>query len=210
MIEVLVVDDHEVVRHGLIRIISGATGMRVKAQASNAEEALARFAEERFDVVLLDISLPDRSGLAVLEEIREQNPDQQVLILTMHPEKQYAIRALRLGAAGYLTKDGAMDELLAALRTIAAGRRYITPGVAEQLTREILGDGDRPRHLLLSEREHRVFIEIARGRSLKEIAALLGVSEKTVSTYRARLLDKLGMTNNAEAVRYAVENQLID
>ncbi len=208
MTRVMIVDDHEVVRQGLRRIISAAPGLEAKAEAASGAEALALLRAEEFDVVLLDISLPDANGLTLLEAMHEIHPGLQVLVLTMHPEKQYAIRALRLGAAGYLTKDSASEELLAALQTVAAGQRYITPGVAEQLTREVLGEEERPLHLSLSAREYRVFLDISRGVSLKVISGTLNVSEKTVSTYRARMLEKMGMTNNAEVVRYAVENQL--
>jgi two-component system, NarL family, invasion response regulator UvrY len=210
MISVLVIDDHDVVRQGLTRIISAAEGLSVKGEASTAAQAMKLFKEDDFDVVLLDISLPDLNGLSLLDEMRILRPGQQVLVLTMHPEKQYAIRALRQGAAGYLTKDSASEELLEALLRVASGQRYITPGVAEQLTKEALGERDRPPHLTLSKREFSVMLEVASGLSLKEIAALLDVSDKTVSTYRTRLLEKMGMTNNAELVRYAVENHLVE
>ncbi len=208
MTRVLIVDDHEVVRQGLRRIISAAPGLEVKAEAATGAQALALLQAEEFDVVLLDISLPDANGLTLLDSMREIHPELQVLVLTMHPEKQYAIRALRQGAAGYLTKDSASEELLAALKAVGAGQRHITPGVAEQLTREVLGEEERPLHLSLSPREYRVFVEIARGVSLKVISGNLDVSEKTVSTYRARMMEKMGMTNNAEVVRYAVEHRL--
>lgn len=208
-ISVLVVDDHEVVRQGLTRIISASPGLFVKAEAANGAQALAALRETDVDVVLLDISLPDVNGLTLLKSMYEIRPKLNVLVLTMHPEKQYAIRTLRLGASGYLTKESASEELLAALEAVASGRRYITPGVAEQLTREILGEGDQAPHLSLSNREYRVFLEIARGHSLKVISGMLDVSEKTVSTYRARMLEKMNMGNNAEVVRYAVENKLV-
>ena len=210
MISVLVVDDHEVVRQGLTRIISSAEGLSVKDEASTAAQAMKLFRENDYDGVLLDISLPDLNGLSLLDEMRNLRPGQQVLVLTMHPEEQYAIRALHQGAAGYLTKDSASEELLEALQRVASGQRYITPGVAEQLRKEVLGERERPPHLALSKREFSVLLEVASGLSLKEIAALLDVSEKTVTTYRARLLEKMGMTNNAELVRYAVENHLVE
>ncbi len=207
---ILVVDDHGIVRDGIRLILSADDELEVAGEAGSGSEALARLRAEPFDAVLLDIHMPDRSGIDVLGEIKEQWPDLPVLMLSMYPEEQYAIRALRFGASGYLTKDSASDELLTALRSVLAGNRFVTASLAQLLADEVLGEGQRPAHERLSPREYQVLIGLARGRSIKEIGAELFLSPKTISTYRSRVLEKLALSSNAELTRYAVENSLID
>jgi len=210
MIRVLVVDDHAVVREGLKRIIAEASGMMVGGEAADGPEALRLVMSEPWDAVVLDVTMPGRSGLDVLKEIRRQQPHLPVLILSMHGEEQYAIRALKAGAAGYMTKESASDQLVAAIRRVAGGRRHISPSLAEQLAVDIGRDTDQPLHAALSDREHEVLCLIGSGHTLSEIARRLSVSVKTVSTYRARMLDKMSMHNNAQLTHYAIRSGLVD
>jgi len=210
MIRVLIADDHPIVREGLRQILSETDDILVVDEASNGKEVLDYTWNNTYDVILLDISMPGRDGLEVLRELKRHKPKLPVLILSMYPEEHYAIRVLRGGASGYLTKSSAPDELISAIRKVATGRKYISSTLAERLTYELDRDADRPAHESLSDREYQVMHMIASGKTIKEIAEELCLSVKTVSTYRSRILEKMTLKNNAEIVLYAVQNKLVD
>jgi DNA-binding NarL/FixJ family response regulator len=210
MIRVLIADDHAVVRQGLKQILGGTPEMLVAGEATNGQEVLDKVRAETWDVVVLDISMPDRSGLDVLKQLRSERPKLPVLVLSMHSEDQYAVRVLKAGASGYLTKDSAPDELVKAIRKVVSGGRYVSSFLAEKLAFEIGTDSSRLPHETLSDREFQVLRLIAAGKSVTEIAAELYLSPKTVSTYRARLLQKMNLGTTAELMHYAMQNHLID
>ncbi len=209
MIRVLIADDHAVVRAGVKQILADTADIQVVAEANNGQEAIGLARKGICDVVLLDLSMPGRGGLETLKELKDEMPRLPVLILTMHPEDQYAIRTIRAGASGYLTKQGVPDELITAIRTVSAGRRYITPAVAEKLADEVKHDADQPLHALLSNREYQILIMIAQGKTVSQIGSELNLSVKTISTYRARVLEKMEMRSNAELTHYAFQQQLV-
>jgi DNA-binding NarL/FixJ family response regulator len=208
MPDFLVVDDHPVVRKGICQILEEVPGKVQIKEASDASDALKNLRAGKFDMVLLDINLPGRGGLDLLEDIKGLDPEVRVLIISMYPEAQYAIRSLKTGASGYLTKESAPNELLAAVGKILGGGRYITQSIAEKIFDAI--DQKGPPHDLLSNRELEVLIQIAKGRSLKDIGDLLALSEKTISTYRSRIMDKMQLNSNADIVRYALQHKLIE
>lgn len=208
--EILVVDDHLVVREGLKRILEDSDDCAVAAEAGNVADALAWLRKRPFDLVLLDISLPERSGLELLKTMKQEFPRLPVLVLSAYREDHYAVRALKEGADGYLNKESASDSLVAAIRKVASGGKYLTPALAERIALEIGTRSDRPFHETLSDREFEILKLIARGESLKDIADQLRISPKTVTTYRARILEKSGLASNAELTRYMVENNLLD
>jgi two-component system invasion response regulator UvrY len=210
MLRVFVADDHPVFRHGLKDIIDETTDIRVVDEASDGLSAIEKTRHEHFDAVILDISMPGKDGLEVLREIKQEQPGTPVLILSMHPEDQYAVHALRAGASGYLTKDSPPEELIVAIRRISAGGRYISSTLAEHLADYIQLDGKRAAANNLSQREDQVARLFASGKTASEIATELSLSVKTVSTHRARILDKLGVKNNAELTRYAMKNGMVD
>ncbi len=210
MKRVLIVDDHAIVREGVKNILAKMGEFEIPDEASTGWEAIASVSKNDYDIVLLDIGLPDKSGLEVLEEIKIRKPEMPVLILTMHAEKQYAVRVLRAGASGYMTKNTLPELLAEAVRKILNGDQYLPQGVAEQLRLEVGKDATRPLHTSLSDREFQILIRIAKGLSLKEIAGELNISDKTVSTYRTRIQEKMNMNANAELIRYVVENGLLD
>lgn len=210
MIRILIADDHAVVREGIKTIIAGQSSMIVEDEAASGQEALSRLAGKNYDVVLLDISMPGKSGLDVLEEIKTLHPKLPVLILSMHPEEQYAVRTLRAGASGYLTKASAPQELIQAIQKVSKGGKYVTLSLAEKLAFEIDADAERPSHEKLSNREYQVMLLLASGQSVSEAADKLCLSSKTVATYRTRILEKMNMKKNAELTLYAVRNKLID
>jgi DNA-binding NarL/FixJ family response regulator len=210
MIKILIADDHAIVRKGLKQIIAETADMDVSDEASTGHEALSKILSNEYDVVVLDISMPDRDGVDILKQIKKDRPELPVLVLTMHPEEQYAIRVLSAGAAGYLTKESAPDELVTALRKVSSGRKYISPMLAEQLASRLERNTDRPLHETLSDREYQVMCRIASGKTVKEIAGELFLSVKTISTYRTRILGKMRMDNNAELTRYAIKFGLVD
>ena len=210
MIRVLIADDHAVVRQGLKQILGDTPEMLVAGEATNGQEALDRVRAEAWDVVVLDISLPDRSGLDILKELQSERPKLPVLVLSMYSEDQFAVRVLKAGARGYLTKDSAPDELVKAIRKVVSGGTYVSAFLAEKLAFEIGTDSSKLPHEALSDREFQVLRLIAAGKSVKEIAAELYLSVKTVSTYRARLLQKMNLETNAELIHYAIQNHLID
>ena len=205
--KILIVDDHAIFRDGLRRILSDEFKGATFGDAANATEALDRVWKEKWDVVLLDITMHGRTGLDVLKEIRSSASDLPVLILSAHPEEQYAVRLLRAGATGYLTKESASHELCKAVRKLLGGGKYISPSLAEQLAAEIQSPQRDP-HETLSNREYQVMLLIAAGKVPKEIGSELSLSAKTISTYRTRILEKLKLRNNAEIMRYVVERKL--
>jgi DNA-binding NarL/FixJ family response regulator len=208
MYRVLLVDDHEVVRKGLRAILDDRfTGIAI-AEASSGDEALAALAGAGFDAVILDLSMPGRSGIDLLAEIKHRFPRLPVLIMSLHGEEQFAVRALRAGASGYLTKSAAPEQLIHAFERIVRGGRYISETVAERLAVAAGGEAGAP-HDQLSQREFEVMCGIASGETVGEIAERMHLSAKTVSTYRARLLDKMGMATNSELTRYAIQNGLV-
>jgi two-component system, NarL family, invasion response regulator UvrY len=208
MIRLLIADDHAVVRRGLKQILTAEPDMDVIGEAADGEELLALARQVRPDMFIIDITMPRRSGLETLKELRERDPRSRALILSMHPEDQYAVRVLKAGAAGYLTKDSAPYELVDAVRKIMAGGRYLSPTLAEQLAFGVAGEHE-PTHEQLSDREYQVLCLLASGKCAGDVADELALSVKTVSTYRRRLLDKLGMKNNAELTRYAFNKRLV-
>ena len=210
MLRVLVVDDHAVVRAGLNRIINDAPGMSVGAEAGDAAEALDQLRAGSFDAVVLDLDLPGRGGLELLGDIKREYPELPVLILSFHAETAYAVPALQAGADGYLMKDSGTGELVAAIEKVVSGGKFVTASVAEQLATAVGADAKRPRHAALSEREHEVFRLIGSGLSVSQIAAKLALSVKTVSTYRARVLEKMDLQNNAQLTHYAIKHLLVE
>lgn len=207
---IIVCDDHPIVREGLARIIQAESDVDSVHEADNAQHLLDLVRDRAWDLVVLDVTLPGRNGLDVLRQLKQERPRMPVLMLSVHAADQYAVRALRAGASGYLTKDLAPNELIKAVRTVTRGHKYLTAEVAERLAHDLERPADRPRHECLSEREFEVFVLIASGRSVKEIAAELCLSDKTISTYRARILEKLDLRSSAEIVRYAVRESLVD
>jgi two-component system, NarL family, invasion response regulator UvrY len=210
MIRVLIADDHAVVRQGVKQIISTTKDIEVAAEAANGQEVLDRIWKENFDVIVLDIKMPGRDGVDVLKQIKAWKPKLPVLVLSMHPEEQYAVRVLKAGASGYVTKETDPEEMLRAIRVAAQGRKYVTPALAEQLANGISLDSDRPPHEALSDREYQVMCMIARGKTATEIAEELALSVKTVSSYRTRLLAKLHLKNNAELTHYVLTRNLLE
>jgi DNA-binding NarL/FixJ family response regulator len=209
MIRLLICDDHAIVRQGLKQILADAPDLDVVAEAGAGPEAIARVRGGGIDVVLLDIALPGRDGLDVLKQLHQEFPKLPVLIVSTYPEKQYALRSLRLGAAGYLNKGADPAELIAAIRKVAQGGMFVSPTVAETLASAMRKDAGQPPHELLSQREYQVFIQIAAGRSLTQIAEQLSLSLNTVSTYRARVMEKIGTHNDVETALYAVRHHLV-
>jgi len=210
MIRALIADDHAVVRRGLKELLTDSHKISVGAEVGTAREALEQVRAGRWDVVILDINLPDRNGLDLLRDLKREHPDLPVLILTVSPEDQFAIRALRAGAAGYLTKASAPAQLVDAVEKVVQGGRYVSPAVAERLAVFIGSESDCAPHETLSDREYQVTRMIASGKTVSQIAGEMNLSVKTISTYRARVLDKMGMRTNAELTSYAVRNQLVD
>jgi two-component system, NarL family, invasion response regulator UvrY len=208
MIKVIIVDDHPVVRRGLKQIIEDEPDMEVAGEAKNAGECFSLVRKTDCTLVLLDITLPDKSGFDVLKQLKYEYPGLPVLILSAHPEDMYGLRLIKAGASGYLMKEGAPDELVKAIRKVNAGGKYVSASLAEELVSH-LGAFDKPPHENLSNREFQILCMIAQGKTLKSIAGELCVSEKTVSTYRSRLMEKMKMTNNFELIRYVAEHHLI-
>lgn len=206
---VLIADDHAIVRRGLKETIRETFPKAIFGEASTAQEALERVRQQDWDIVILDISMPGRSGLDILADLKRLRTKLPVLFLSMHPEEQYARRSLKAGAAGYLTKESIPDELKTAVRRVSAGGRYVSASLAERLAFDLREGGDLPVHELLSDREFQVLRMIAEGKTIKNIADDLSLSVKTVSTYRARILEKTGLKTTAELIRYALQAQLV-
>jgi DNA-binding NarL/FixJ family response regulator len=210
MIKVCVVDDHAVVREGLKRIIAENPGMAVTAEASDGNEAIRVIKSQPCDVVLLDITMPNRSGLDLLKQLHSESPKLPVLVLSMHSEDQYAVRVLRAGAAGYLTKESAPAKLVQAIRKVVRGGKYVSTTLAEKLVHDLDSKSTKAPHEILSDREYQVLCLIASGKTVTIIAEELALSVKTISTYRVRILEKLNMNNSAELTRYAIKEGLVD
>ncbi len=207
---VLIADDHTVVRHGLQEILNRKFTDVEAVEAKDSREAMQQFGARRWDLVLLDINMPGRSGLDVLEEMKRLQPRTPVLVLSAYPEQEFAIRAIKLGASAYLNKQSAFDELIAAVKKALAGGRYITTSLAERMADSLGSPDSGAPHETLSNREFQVLRLIAVGRSIKEIAAELNLSEKTIGTYRARISEKIGLSTNVELTRYALQHNLVD
>ena len=208
MIRILIADDHAIVRKGLKQILEENEDMAVTAEAADGVEALHKIREGEFEVVLLDISMPGKSGIDVLKQIRVEKPRLPVLILSIYPEDQYAVRLLKAGAAGYLTKETAPAEVVNAVRRVAGGKKHISPAVAEMLADGIGATPGQAPHETLSDREYQIFIQLAAASTVSEIAAAMNLSVKTVSTYRSRILEKMHLHNNAEMMHYVIERRL--
>jgi DNA-binding NarL/FixJ family response regulator len=209
VIKVLIADDHPIVRQGLRQILLGVSDMTLAGEAINGEEALDQVRSGSCDVLVLDISMPNRSGFDVLKELKHEQPTLPVLVFSVHGEEQFAVRALKAGASGYLSKENAPTELIKAIRKVVGGGKYISLSLAETLAFGLGTSIDRPRHEILSDREFQVMQMMASGKTFTEIADSLSLSVKTVSTYRARILEKMSLKTNAELIRYAIENRLV-
>ena len=207
--KILITDDHAVVRQGLKQILHEEFTRAEFGEATNAQEAIDRLWRENWDVVVLDITMPGRSGLEVLKEIKKSRPKLPVLVLSMHPEDQFAVRILKIGASGYMTKESAPNELVGAVKKVIAGGRYVSPALAEKMASYLAVDVQTPPHERLSDREFLVLRLIASGKTPTAIAKELALSVKTISTYRMRILEKMSMSNNAELPHYAIQNQLV-
>jgi DNA-binding NarL/FixJ family response regulator len=208
MIRVLLADDHAIVREGLRRLLGSASDIEIAGEAATGDEALDRLGSGRVDVLLLDISMPGKNFLDLLREVKQRHPRTRVLVLSGHAEDEYAVRALRAGASGYVAKERSPQELLAAIRKAQGGGRYVSPTLAEQLAAGVADDGDAVPHAALSDREYQVLQLLGAGLSVKEIGGRLGLSAKTVSTYRQRILEKLDLKTTADLIRYAVQRHL--
>lgn len=211
MIKVLIADDHAVVRSGLRQILDETAGeIRVEGEAVNGREVLEKVQARDWDVLVLDITMPGRSGLDILKDLRQLKPGLPVLILSMHAEEQFATRLLKAGAAGYLNKESAPEELVKAIRKVYGGGKYVSAAQAERMVSELTGDSDKPPHELLSDREYEILCLIASGNTATQIAKQLSLSVKTVSTYRSRMLEKMHLSSNAQLTHYAIKNELVD
>ena len=210
MLKILVADDHMVVRKGLKQILGEVPDMIVAGEASDGPKTLHMVQEDHYDLVLLDIAMPGISGLDVLKQLKSEKPDLPVLMLSMYPEEQYAVRTLKAGASGYLTKESASDELIAAIRKVCSGGKYVTASLAEKLASCLDTYSEKPVHERLSDREYQVVRMIASGKTVTEIADALSLSVKTISTNRSRALIKMGMKTNAEMTYYAIKHGLVE
>ncbi len=212
MAQILIADDHAVVRRGVKQILEEEPGLKVLGQATNGYEVIQNIQEKNWDILILDITLPDRNGLDVLKEVKSLRPDLPVLILSIHPEEEFAVRALKLKASGDVAKGSVPEELVLATKMILKGHRYISPSLTEKIASylELDNDVDKSLHERLSKREKEVLIMIASGKSIKSISEQMYLSPKTVSTYRARILEKLNLKTTAGLIRYAIENCLVD
>jgi DNA-binding NarL/FixJ family response regulator len=208
VIRVVIADDHTILREGLRQLLTSASDMEVVGEAADGHEALARVRNLDFDVLLLDMSMPGKSGIELIKQVKSEKPKLRVLVLSMHEETQYAVRAIKAGASGYVTKDSAGTQLVTAIRKVAAGGAFISAEVAEQLALSAMPDAEGPPHTRLSDREFEVFQRLVAGESVTDIAASLNLSGKTVSTHKARLMEKLGLDNQADLVRYAMKHGL--
>ncbi len=209
MIKILIVDDHALIREGLKRIFGETSDLCVAGEASDSQTALSKISEQHFDIVILDLSLPGRSGLDTLKQLKCLKPDLPVLVLSIYPESQYGIRVLKAGAAGYLTKDSSPETLIQSIRKITSGGKVVTDTLAEKLVAQLNHPPEQPLHETLSDREYQVLLAIANGKTAKAISADLNLSVKTISTYRTRLLQKMKLKNNTEIICYAVRHGLV-
>jgi len=210
VIKIVIADDHPIVRAGLKQILADASDIEVVAEAGDGHEILKLIRKGRIDVVLLDITMPGLMGLDALKQISLENPKLPILVLSMHPEEQYAIRVLKAGASGYLTKAAAPEQLIGAIRKVSRGGRYVSPALAEKLAFGLQTGATGLPHEVLSDREYQVLCLISSGKTVKEIAEELALSEKTISTYRTRILEKMNMKSNAELTHYGIKHNLVD
>jgi two-component system invasion response regulator UvrY len=208
MLKILIADDHPVVRRGLKQIIAEISDMVVADEATDGWEVLSKVRAGDYDVVLLDITMPGKNGIDVLTQLKCEKPSLPILVLSMHPEEQFAVRALRAGASGYLTKESAPNELVTAIQKVSSGGMYVSPSLAEELA-SVIQQSEKLPHKSLSNREYQVMCLFASGKTATEIAKEMSLSVKTISTYRSRILEKMGMKNNAQFIRYAVKNRLV-
>ena len=209
MIRILIADDHSIVREGLKQIVAESPEMAVRGEAVNGQQVLELVHKTDYDLILLDIAMPGRGGIDTLKQLKIEKPEIPVLILSMYPEDQYAVRAIKAGASGYLTKESAPEELIGAIKKVAQGGKYVSTDLAEKLVENLGKNTEKPDHTMLSDREYQVMIMIATGKTVKEIADELSLSVKTISTNRARALKKMGMKNNAEFAYYAIKLGLV-
>jgi two-component system invasion response regulator UvrY len=209
MATVLIADDHALIRNGLKQLLADDHSIREIGESKSGRETIDKLQEQRWDLLILDINMPDRSGIDILRQVRATHPHTKVLVLSGFPEKQYAVNVLRAGASGYLNKEMAPEELLAAVHNVLMGRRYVSPALAELLVNGLDEDQDKPMHARLSEREFQIFRKLAAGQAVSDIANELCISVKTVSTYRSRVLEKMSFTSNADLTAYALRNEII-
>jgi len=210
MIRIVLADDHTILREGLKQVLSAASDLSIVGEARDGHEVLERVRELEFDVLLLDLSMPGKSGIELIKQVRAEKPRLRIMVLSMHQETQYAVRAIRAGASGYLTKEGASAQLVSAIRRVAGGGAFITAAVAEQLALGAMPHADGPPHNMLSDREFQVFRLLVAGKTVSEIAGQLNLSVKTVSTHKARIMQKMSLSNPTELIRYAIQHGLIE
>jgi two-component system, NarL family, invasion response regulator UvrY len=209
MTTVLIADDHSLIRNGLRQLLAQDHSIKNIGEAKTGSDTIDKLQSQHWDLLILDINMPDRSGIDILRQVRATHPDTRVLVLSGFPEKQYAVNVLRAGASGYINKEMAPDELLTAVRNVLQGRRYVSPALAELLVNGLDDDQDKPMHSRLSEREFQIFCKIAAGQAVSDIADELCISVKTVSTYRSRILEKMNFSTNADLTTYALRNEII-
>jgi len=209
-LKILIADDHPVVRQGLRQMLGAEADIAVVGEARNGREVVELCGRVAWDVAVVDYNMPGKGGIELVKELRSRYPDHPVLVLSMYPEERYAVRVLKAGAAGYLTKESATEELVTAIRKVARGGRFVSPALGERLAQEVAGGGNKPLHELLSDREYQIMWMISSGKAVHDIAQQLFLSPNTISTYRARILRKMNLKNNAELMRYAITNELVD
>lgn len=210
MIDILVVDDHALIRKGLKLLLDENPDFQVKGEAESGMQAVTMVREHHYDLILLDISLPDKHGMDVLRQLKLEQPDVKIIVLSMYPEDQYGVRALKAGAVGYINKQCATEKLVVAIKQVVSGKKYISEALAEQLLNNLIGESQDLLHQSLSNREYQTLCLMSSGKSLTEISEIMMLSPKTVSVYRARMLEKMSFKNNAEAVHYAISHSLVD
>jgi len=210
MIKILVVDDHALIRKGLKQLLEDCPDLQVTGEAASGNEAINKVRAEHFDLLLLDINLPDKHGIEVLKQFKSEQPDLKIIVLSMYPEEQYGVRALKAGAMGYINKQSASDTLINAIQQVVSGKKYISETLAEQLLNNLIGESQELMHQSLSNREYQTLCLMASGKSLNDISEIMSLSPKTVSVYRSRMLSKMGFSNNAEAIHYAISHHLVE
>lgn len=210
MINILVVDDHALIRKGLKQLLEDSPDLKITGEAATGAQAINMVRTQHFDLMLLDINLPDKHGIEILKQFKNEQPDLKIIVLSMYPEDQYGVRALKAGAMGYINKQSASDVLLNATRQVLSGKKYISDTLAEQLLNNLIGESQDLMHQSLSNREYQTLCLMASGKSLSDISEIMNLSPKTVSVYRGRMLAKMGFTNNAEAIHYAITHHLVE